>query len=95
VRRLPQGQQGGRHSFTHIRVGNRHAVGERFQFGARLVDRDTLLEARDADHIAVVAIAEHPFLNTVEQGLLHVGYPEIEAVTGSIRERRARPRRQQ
>ena len=41
-----------------------------------------LLQARDAEHVAVVAIAQHPFLHAVERGLLHVGNPEIERGDG-------------
>jgi hypothetical protein len=52
--------------------------GERLQFAARLVDGDALLEARDAEHVAVVPVAQHPFLDAVEHGLLHVGNPKVE-----------------
>ena len=82
MRRIRQGQQRGAHAFADIGIGDGHAVGKRFELTARLLDGDARLEARDAEHVAVVAVAQHPFLHAVERGLLHVGNPEIEGGDG-------------
>ena len=78
MRRLPERQQRGGHAFADVGVGDGHAVGEGLGFSARLLEGDAWLQARDAEHVAVVAVAEHPLFDAVERGLLHVGNPEIE-----------------
>ena len=66
------------HAFADVGIGHGHALGESFDFLASLVNGDAGLEARDAEHVAVVTVAEHPLRDAEEHGLVHIGNPQIE-----------------
>ena len=80
--RSRHGQQNSVQSLVGISVGNGHAGGQGVELLLRLRERYAGLQAGDAEHVAVLAVAQHPRFDAVELGLHHVRNPEIEGFSG-------------